>query len=152
VPLSGRSGRRYKAFDGISELGDGASSRGHYVFRHTTTVHSQISQAREAIGLVWTYLDAFQQAADRMINEALSIHRTRWSALASAPGTTRPISIGGPSRTVNSLIANCGVRRTCVSGHGSIALGIPPILWLVHCVQVSLFTHAAPRSFRPRRR
>jgi hypothetical protein len=36
-------------------------------------VHSQIGQAREAMGLVWRYLDGFQAEAERMINETLSM-------------------------------------------------------------------------------
>jgi phage/plasmid-like protein (TIGR03299 family) len=50
-----------------------ARTKGFYVFRHTSNVHSQISQAREAIGLVWKYLGTFQAAAERMINEALTM-------------------------------------------------------------------------------
>jgi len=48
-------------------------TKGFYVFRHTSNVHSQIAQAREAMGLMWKYLDAFQAEADRMINETLTI-------------------------------------------------------------------------------
>jgi phage/plasmid-like protein (TIGR03299 family) len=49
-----------------------ANTKGTYVFRHTSNVNSQISQAREALGLMWTYLDTFQQAADRMLNTTLT--------------------------------------------------------------------------------
>lgn len=49
-----------------------AHTKGTYVFRHTSNVNSQISQAREAMGLMWTYLDTFQQAAERMLNTALT--------------------------------------------------------------------------------
>lgn len=50
-----------------------AATKGFYVFRHTTNVHSQIAQAREAMGLMWDYFDEFQRAAERMINESLSM-------------------------------------------------------------------------------
>ncbi|HWG99235.1 MAG TPA: DUF932 domain-containing protein, partial [Pilimelia sp.] len=50
-----------------------ARTKGYYVFRHTSNIHSQISQAREAIGLMWEYMDAFQAAAERMINETLTM-------------------------------------------------------------------------------
>jgi phage/plasmid-like protein (TIGR03299 family) len=50
-----------------------AATKGYYVFRHTTNVHSQIAQAREAMGLMWDYFDAFERAAERMINETLSM-------------------------------------------------------------------------------
>jgi phage/plasmid-like protein (TIGR03299 family) len=45
---------------------------GTYTFRHTSNVGSQISQAREALGLMWKYMDTFQAAAERMINETLA--------------------------------------------------------------------------------
>jgi phage/plasmid-like protein (TIGR03299 family) len=48
-------------------------SKGFYVFRHTSNVGAQISQAREAVGLMWRHFDAFQAAAERMINETLSM-------------------------------------------------------------------------------
>jgi len=50
-----------------------AHSAGHYVFRHTSNVASQISQAREALGLMWRYMDTFEKAAERMINETLTM-------------------------------------------------------------------------------
>src|SRR5205823_13241224 len=50
-----------------------ARTKGFYVFRHTSNVHSQIGQAREAMGLMWKYLEAFQAEAERMINETLTM-------------------------------------------------------------------------------
>jgi phage/plasmid-like protein (TIGR03299 family) len=50
-----------------------AQTQGFYVFRHTSRVNEQISQAREALGLMWKHLDAFQAEAEKMINEALGI-------------------------------------------------------------------------------
>jgi phage/plasmid-like protein (TIGR03299 family) len=50
-----------------------AHTKGTYLFRHTSNVNSQISQAREAIGLTWKYLDTFQQAAERMLNAELTL-------------------------------------------------------------------------------
>ncbi|GGL20253.1 DUF932 domain-containing protein [Mangrovihabitans endophyticus] len=49
-----------------------AHAVGHYTFRHTSNVGSQISQAREALGLMWKYLDTFQQAAERMLHTTLT--------------------------------------------------------------------------------
>jgi phage/plasmid-like protein (TIGR03299 family) len=49
-----------------------AHTKGTYTFRHTANVNSQITQAREALGLMWKYLDRFQAAAERMINETLT--------------------------------------------------------------------------------
>lgn len=50
-----------------------ANTKGCYVFRHTSTVHSQIAQAREAMGLVWKYLDGFQAEAEKMLDEQLTM-------------------------------------------------------------------------------
>jgi len=50
-----------------------ARTKGYYVFRHTSNVKAQIAQAREAMGLMWKYMDAFQAEAEKMINEALSM-------------------------------------------------------------------------------
>jgi phage/plasmid-like protein (TIGR03299 family) len=50
-----------------------AATKGYYVFRHTSNVHSQIAQAREAMGLMWDYFTAFEQAAEKMINSTLTM-------------------------------------------------------------------------------
>jgi phage/plasmid-like protein (TIGR03299 family) len=50
-----------------------AHSKGSYTFRHTSNVRHQISQAREAMGLMWKYLDGFQTEAEKMLNETLTM-------------------------------------------------------------------------------
>ncbi|GAA1810967.1 hypothetical protein GCM10009682_35680 [Luedemannella flava] len=50
-----------------------AHSRGSYTFRHTSNVRAQISQAREAMGLMWRYLDDFQTEAERMLDATLTM-------------------------------------------------------------------------------
>src|SRR5436305_12420342 len=50
-----------------------AHSKGSYTFRHTSNVHQQITQAREAMGLMWRYLDGFQTEAEKMLNETLTM-------------------------------------------------------------------------------
>jgi phage/plasmid-like protein (TIGR03299 family) len=50
-----------------------ASSAGHYSFRHTSNVQAQISQCREAVGLMWDHFDAFQIEAEKMLNEQLTL-------------------------------------------------------------------------------
>jgi phage/plasmid-like protein (TIGR03299 family) len=68
---------------------------GHYTFRHTSTVGSQISQAREALGLMWKYMATFEQAAERMLNEALTMREFEqiadqvWPVKDNASDTTR---------------------------------------------------------------
>lgn len=48
------------------------ASQSHYSFRHTRNAKNRIAQAREALGLMWTYHDEFQKAAERMINDTLT--------------------------------------------------------------------------------
>lgn len=50
-----------------------AHSVGHYTFRHTSNVNSQISQSREALGLMWTYLETFEKAAERMLQTEMTM-------------------------------------------------------------------------------
>ncbi|KXK59285.1 alpha/beta hydrolase [Micromonospora rosaria] len=50
-----------------------AHSVGHYTFRHTSNVNAQISQAREALGLMWRYMETFEQAAERMLQTELTM-------------------------------------------------------------------------------
>lgn len=50
-----------------------AHSRGSYTFRHTSNVQAQIAQAREAMGLMWRYLEGFQTEAERMLGETLTM-------------------------------------------------------------------------------
>jgi len=45
---------------------------GHYTFRHTSKVNEQITQAREAVGLMWRYLETFEKAAERMLQTSLT--------------------------------------------------------------------------------
>lgn len=50
-----------------------ARSEGSYVFRHTSNITSKISEAREALGLMWKHFDAFEREAEKMINESLTM-------------------------------------------------------------------------------
>ena len=50
-----------------------ANSVGHYTFRHTSNVTSQISQAREALGLMWQYMETFEKAAERMLQTEMTM-------------------------------------------------------------------------------
>jgi phage/plasmid-like protein (TIGR03299 family) len=49
-----------------------AHAVGHYTFRHTSNVNSQISQAREALGLMWKYMETFEKAAERMLQTSMT--------------------------------------------------------------------------------
>ena len=48
-----------------------STAKATYAIRHTRTARSRIAQAREALGLVWRYCDAFETAAQQMINRTL---------------------------------------------------------------------------------
>ncbi|OJF13134.1 DUF932 domain-containing protein [Couchioplanes caeruleus] len=50
-----------------------AQSEGTYTFRHTSNITAKISEARQALGLMWKHFDAFEAAAEKMINEALTM-------------------------------------------------------------------------------
>lgn len=47
------------------------SARSSYAIRHTSGVKGRIEQARQALRLTWTYVDAFNAEAEKMINETL---------------------------------------------------------------------------------
>lgn len=52
-------------------------SVGHYTFRHTTNVKTKIHQARQAIGITYTYRDAFAAEAERMLDTELTLNAFR---------------------------------------------------------------------------
>jgi phage/plasmid-like protein (TIGR03299 family) len=72
-----------------------AHSKGSYIFRHTANVRQQISQAREAMGLMWKFLDGFQAEAEKMLNETLTMGEFEkvitelWPVADDASETTR---------------------------------------------------------------
>jgi phage/plasmid-like protein (TIGR03299 family) len=49
------------------------NARTSYSIRHTAGAKGRIAQARKALGLVWRYAEEFERAAERMINETLTI-------------------------------------------------------------------------------
>jgi phage/plasmid-like protein (TIGR03299 family) len=48
-------------------------TRGSYTFRHTSNVSSKISEARQALGLMWKAFESFETEAEKMINETLTM-------------------------------------------------------------------------------
>jgi phage/plasmid-like protein (TIGR03299 family) len=48
-------------------------TRGSYVFRHTSNITSKITEARQALSLMWKHFGAFEAEAEKMINEALTM-------------------------------------------------------------------------------
>ncbi|MGC9667428.1 DUF932 domain-containing protein [Planosporangium sp. 12N6] len=48
-------------------------SQGSYTFRHTSNITAKISEARQALRLVWKHFAAFEREAEKMINETLTM-------------------------------------------------------------------------------
>jgi hypothetical protein len=73
-------------------------SVGHYTFRHTTNVRQRIAQARQAIGIVFDYRDAFTAEAERLLDTALAeeAFRAVCDQLWPTPAPDAPV------RTVNN--------------------------------------------------
>jgi phage/plasmid-like protein (TIGR03299 family) len=46
-------------------------ARATYAIRHTKTAKAKIAQARQALGIVWRYTEAFETAAQNLINQTL---------------------------------------------------------------------------------
>jgi phage/plasmid-like protein (TIGR03299 family) len=49
-----------------------ARAKATYAIRHTRSARSKIAEAREALGIVWTYCDAFETAAEHLIQQTLT--------------------------------------------------------------------------------
>jgi phage/plasmid-like protein (TIGR03299 family) len=47
-------------------------SVGHYTFRHTTNIKTRLAQARQAVGIVFDYRDAFTAEAEHLLDTALA--------------------------------------------------------------------------------
>lgn len=48
-------------------------ARTSYSIRHTAGAKGKIAEARVALGLIWQYVEQFEKAAERMINEELTL-------------------------------------------------------------------------------
>lgn len=48
-------------------------SQASYTFRHTSNITGKISEARQALGLMWKHFNDFETEAEKMINEALTM-------------------------------------------------------------------------------
>jgi phage/plasmid-like protein (TIGR03299 family) len=82
------------------------SAVGHYTFRHTSNVNSQISQAREALGLMWKYVDTFEKAAERMLNEALTMRE-----FEQVVGQVWPVKDNAPEQTQRNAKQRLGTLK-----------------------------------------
>jgi len=75
-----------------------AKSVGHYCFRHTTSIKGRIAQARQAVGIMFAYSQAFQAEAERMLDRELDMDNFRKVCGEIWP-TPEP---GASVRTVNN--------------------------------------------------
>lgn len=48
-------------------------SKAHHAFRHTSGAKRHVTEARQALGLMWRYFEDFERQAERMINESLTL-------------------------------------------------------------------------------
>lgn len=48
------------------------TARASYTIKHTAGARSKIAQARTALGIVWNYCDAFEKAAEQLIQQTLT--------------------------------------------------------------------------------
>lgn len=72
-------------------------SRSSYTFRHTANVKVKISEAREALGLMWKHFATFETEAERMINEALTM-----GEFEKIVAELWPVAAGASDVTVNN--------------------------------------------------
>ncbi|MFI8932605.1 DUF932 domain-containing protein [Streptomyces sp. NPDC053474] len=50
-----------------------ANAVAHYTVRHTSGAKAKIAEARQALGMVWEYAEAFEREAEKLINETLTL-------------------------------------------------------------------------------
>lgn len=50
-----------------------SNARTSYSIRHTSGARGKIAEARKALGMIWHYAEEFEKAAERMINDALTM-------------------------------------------------------------------------------
>jgi phage/plasmid-like protein (TIGR03299 family) len=100
-----------------------AHSVGHYVFRHTSNVNSQISQAREALGVMWKYMDSFENAAERMINESLTM-----GEFEKIVAQLWPLQDDAPVKTVTNAKERLGTLKYVLRESDTLA-GLTDTRW-----------------------
>ncbi|MGW6569833.1 DUF932 domain-containing protein [Streptomyces sp. NPDC054975] len=104
-------------------------ARSSYTVRHTSGARGRIAQARQALGLTFTYAEEFEKAAQRMIETELSV-----DALRSAVSDLWPVTASDSARkrtnqrlrwnTIRRLFeeadTQAGIRGTAWAGYNAI--------------------------------
>ena len=100
-----------------------AASKASYIFRHTSNINSKISEARQALGLMWKNFHTFEAEAEKMINEALAMGEFEqivaelWPLADDASDTTRnnakqrTATLRSPVRAADTQAAPNAARR-----------------------------------------
>jgi phage/plasmid-like protein (TIGR03299 family) len=84
-----------------------ANNRGEYTFRHSGDIDGKLADVREALGLVPVYLDQFQEAAERMIDQHLE-----WDRLQKVAEQVWPLKDDDPeSAYLKHLARDRDLRR-----------------------------------------
>ena len=87
-----------------------AHTVGHYTFRHTSNVNSQMSQAREALGLMWKYMDTFEKAAERMLQTEMTMRE-----FEKIVGQVWPVADNAPDKTRNNAKERLGTLKYLIT-------------------------------------
>ncbi|SCE63602.1 phage/plasmid-like protein TIGR03299 [Micromonospora matsumotoense] len=83
---------------------------GHYTFRHTSNVNQQIAQAREALGLMWKYMETFEAAAERMLQTAMTM--PQFEAIVAQ---VWPVKDNAPEKTRNNAKERMGTLKYLIT-------------------------------------
>ena len=68
-----------------------------YAIRHTRTARAKIAQARQALGIVWRYTEAFETEAQQLINQTLVLDE--FQVIVDQLWPTDPTDMVGPRAT-----------------------------------------------------
>ncbi|GAA3733468.1 DUF932 domain-containing protein [Salinactinospora qingdaonensis] len=107
-----------------------ANTRSSWTLRHTSGASGRIEEARQALGLTWTYLEKFQAEAEKMIETQLTegafmdtVHRELWPLAENATDRQR----ANHARITGQLGAlfadadtNADIRNTAWAGYQSV--------------------------------
>ena len=90
-----------------------------YAIRHTKTANAKIAQARQALGIVWRYTEAFETAAQNLINSTLLLDE--FQGVVDKLWPSDPTDVPGPraagirerrNTTLRSLFTDADTQHT----------------------------------------
>ncbi|MFJ9544144.1 DUF932 domain-containing protein [Streptomyces sp. NPDC101225] len=103
-------------------------ARSSFVVRHTAGAKARIAQARSALGLTFKYADEFEQAAQRMIQEEMTLNELRsvvdelWPVKKDSPRarTNQRQRWGAISNLFEHAETQAGIRGTRWAGYNAL--------------------------------